>query len=178
MSPHGRQERFRWSLWPVCVGWLLAFWIGWDGAADLATLLGGGYPYRGWPFAALSAWPRGWQIALALTQIAAALAALPSLLGFATRRTLLAVGETGLTFDRWTGWRRVDWAAVERLDFSLGDAVFSLREGGQLTTLRFRPWTVGLDREGFRDLIERHQPRLTPDEDEGQPWGRSSSFQS
>jgi hypothetical protein len=170
------QERFRWSLWPIAVGWLLAFWTAWHGIEDLAVLLSGGWPYRGYLLGFLSAQPRSLQYAVALVQIAAALAALPSLLGWLTRRTLLTIGETGLVFDRWRGWRRIAWADIERLDFSFGDAVFHLREEGRLTSLRFRPWTIGLDTEGFRDLIERHQPRLTPDEDEGQPWARSSSF--
>ncbi len=97
-------------------------------------------------------------------------------MGFLARRTLLTVGETGVTVDRWTGWRRIAWEDIAKLDFSLGDAIFHLRQDGRLTTLRFRPWTIGLDQAAFRDLIERHQPRLTPDEDEGQPWARSSSF--
>ena len=170
------QERFRWALWPISVGWLLAFWIGWHGIEDLAVLLRGDWPHRGYVFGFLSTWPRPAQYAVALAQIAAATTAIPSLLGYATRRTLLTIGETGLTFDRWTGWRRVAWGDIARLEFSFGDAVFHLRENGRLRKLRFRPWTIGLDSDGFRDLIERHQPRLTPDEDEGQPWARSSSF--
>ena len=106
------------------------------------------------------------------------LLALPSFIGWATRRTLLTIGSSGLTFDRWIGWRRIGWEEIVRLEFSFGDAVFHLRDNGRLSTLRFRPWTIGLDTEGFRDLIERHQPRLTPDEDDGQPWGRSSSFKA
>jgi hypothetical protein len=172
------QQRFRWSLWPICVGWLAALWIGWDGMEDLLVLLRGGWPARGYLLGFLSPWPAGAQYAVAIAQIAAALTALPSLAGYLARRTLLAIGETGLTFDRWTGWRRVAWSEIEKLEFSLGDAVFHLRDKGRLATLRFRPWTIGLDQEGFRELIERHQPRLTPDEDDGQPWARSSSFKA
>ncbi len=170
------QERFRWALWPISAGWLLALWIGSHGVEDLAILLRGGLPFRGFVFGFLESWPRGAQVAIAAGQIGAALTALPSLIAFLARRTLLAVGESGLTFDRWTGWRRVAWEDVVKLDFSFGDAIFHLRENGRLITLRFRPWTIGLDQAAFRDLIERHQPRLTPDEDEGQPWARSSSF--
>ncbi len=170
------QERFRWSLWPICIGWLLALWIGSHGVEDLAALLKGSLPYRGFVFGFLESWPRGVQIAVAAVQVAGAMLALPSLAGFLARRTLLTVGESGITFDRWTGWRRVGWEDVVKLDFSLGDAIFHLRENGRLSTLRFRPWTIGLDQAAFRDLVERHQPRLTPDEDEGQPWARSSSF--
>ena len=170
------QERFRWSLWPIGVGWLFAFWLGWHGVEDLAVLLKGGLPFRGFVFGFLESAPRWLQLTLAAGQTAAAILALPSLIGCLARRTLLAIGETGLTFDRWTGWRRVAWEDIVGLDFSFGDAIFHLRENGRLTNLRFRPWTIGLDQAGFRDLIERHQPRLTPDEDEGQPWARSSSF--
>ncbi len=181
MRPEGpaqesSQERFRWALWPISAGWLLALWIGSHGAEDMAMLLKGGIPFRGFTFGFLESWPRTAQIAIAAGQVMAALTALPSLIAFLMRRTLLTVGESGITFDRWTGWRRVAWADVVKLDFSLGDAIFHLRENGRLTRLRFRPWTIGLDQEAFRDLIERHQPRLTPDEDEGQPWARSSSF--
>jgi hypothetical protein len=170
------QERFRWSLWPICVGWLLALWLAWHGAADLTLLLKGKPVYRGLVFGLLDRLPISLQISIAIAQIALLAAALPSFLGFLSRRTLLTIGETGLTFDRWIGWRRVAWADIVALDFSFGDAVFSLREKGRLTSLRFRPWTIGLDSDGFRALVERHQPRLTPDEDEGQPWARSSSF--
>jgi len=172
------QERFRWSLWPICVGWLLALWAGWDGAADLSVLLKGGRPWRGFVLGFVYSWATPAQIALALAQIVVALTAVPSLVGWLSGRTLLAVGETGLTFDRWSGWRRIDWSAVERLEFSFGDAVFHLREDAGLTTLRFRPWTIGLDQGSFLELVERHQPRLTRDEDDGQPWARSSSFRS
>jgi Bacterial PH domain len=170
------QERFRWSLWPVCAGWIFAAWVAWHGISDLILLLGGQYPPRGFVFGSLSVWPREWQMAVAAVQSAAALLAVPSLIGFLSRRVLLTIGRAGLTFDRWTGWRRIGWADIVKLEFSFGDAVFHLRDGGRLSTLRFRPWTIGLDSDGFRDLIERHQPRLTPDEDDGQPWGRSSSF--
>jgi len=169
-------DRFRWALWPVCVGWLVALWIGWHGVEDLASLLRGATPQRGFVLAFLWSWPRGAQYSVALGQIGLALAALPSLVSFLKGRTLLAIGATGLTFDRWGGWKRVSWGDIVRLEFSLGDAIFHLREGGRLTALRFRPWTIGLDQAAFRDLIERHQPRLTPDEDAGQPWARSSSF--
>jgi hypothetical protein len=170
------QERFRWSLWPVCVGWAAAAWMAWHGVSDLALLLRGQYPLRGFTFSFLSPWPLGWQIGIAVAQIALSAVALPSVIGFISRRTLLIIGETGLTFDRWTGWRRIAWSDVARLEFSFGDAVFHVRDRGTLSTLRFRPWMIGLDSEGFRDLIERHRPELTPDDDEGQPWGRSSSF--
>jgi hypothetical protein len=170
------QERFRWSLWPICVGWLLALWLTWHGGSDLALLLKGKPVYRGLVFGVLDRLPISFQISIAVAQIALLAAALPSFLGFLSRRTLLTIGETGLTFDRWIGWRRVGWADIVALDFSFGDAVFSLREKGRLTSLRFRPWTIGLDSDAFRALVERHQPRLTPDEDEGQPWARSSSF--
>jgi len=172
------QERFRWSLWPISVGWALALWLAWDGLDDLKRLLAGVYPWRGLVFGFVSDWPWGWQVALAVAQMALLLLALPSFIGWATRRTLLTIGSSGLTFDRWIGWRRIGWEEIVRLEFSFGDAVFHLRDNGRLSTLRFRPWTIGLDTEGFRDLIERHQPRLTPDEDDGQPWGRSSSFKA
>ncbi|MCA3563778.1 MAG: PH domain-containing protein [Methylocystis sp.] len=172
------QERFRWSLWPISVGWLLALWLAWDGFDDLKRLLAGLYPWRGFVFGFVSGWPWGFQVALALAQMALLLLALPSFIGWATRRTLLTIGASGLTFDRWIGWRRIGWEEIVRLEFSFGDAVFHLRDNGRLSTFRFRPWTIGFDSEGFRDLIERHQPRLTPDEDEGQPWGRSSSFKA
>jgi hypothetical protein len=170
------QERFRWSLWPICVGWLLALWLAWHGVNDLSLLLKGKQVFRGFVFGFLANLPVTAHIGLAIAQIALLALALPSFIGFITRRTLLAIGDTGLTFDRWIGWRRIEWADIVRLEFSFGDAVFSLRENGKLTSLRFRPWTIGLDSEGFLALVERHQPRLTPDEDEGQPWGRSSSF--
>ena len=171
-----QQERFRWSLWPILAGWLLALWLAWHGASDLSALLKQGYVFRGFVFDFLSAWPVSMQIALAVLQIALLALALPSFIGYAARRTLLTIGETGLTFDRWIGWRRVAWQDIARLEFFLGDAVFHLRDNGTITQLRFRPWTIGLDTEAFRALIERYQPRLTPDEDEGQPWARSSSF--
>jgi hypothetical protein len=170
------QERFHWSVWPICVGWLLALWLAWHGLDDLKRLMAGSYPNRGFVFGFLSTWPRAAQIAIAAAQVATILLALPSLISFALRRTLLIIGESGLTFDRWIGWRRVNWRDIEKLEFAWGDAIFHLRENGRLTRLHFRPWTIGLDSEGFRDLVEKHQPRLTPDEDEGQPWGRSSSF--
>ncbi|MFM9973404.1 MAG: hypothetical protein ACKVON_02375 [Beijerinckiaceae bacterium] len=170
------QERFRWSLWPVCTGWIFAAWITWHGISDLGQLLRGGYPQRGFVFGFVSIWPRDLQIAIATLQTLVALFALPSFFGFLGRRVLLTIGESGLTFERWTGWRRIAWADIVRLEFSFGDAVFYWRDNGRLSTLRFRPWTIGFDSEGFRDLVERHQPRLTPDEDDGQPWGRSSSF--
>jgi hypothetical protein len=170
------QERFRWSLWPIVTGWLFAGWIAWHGISDLIILSRGGYPYRGFVFGFMTPWPLWLQSTIAVLQIAAAALAIPSILGFISRRTLLIIGATGMTFDRWIGWRRIAWEDIVRLEFFMGDAVFHLRENGQLTTLRFRPWSIGLDSEGFRDLVERHQPRLTPDEDDGQPWGRSSSF--
>jgi hypothetical protein len=172
----GDHERFRWSLWPIVVGWLLAAYVGWHGLNDLTLLLRGAFPARGFVFGFVSPWPMPSQMILAILQLGAALLALPSFLGFLNRKTLLTIGETGMTFDRWLGWRRVEWAAIVKLEFFFGDAVFHLRESGRLTTLRFRPWTIGLDQEEFLALIERHQPRLTPDEDEGQPWARSSSF--
>jgi hypothetical protein len=174
----GGQERFRWSLWPIVVGWVLAVWLGWHGLADLRTLLSG-YPInRGFTFGWFSALPRGGQIALAAAQVALIAAALPSLIGYVSRRTLLTIGDTGLTLDRWLGWRRIAWRDVARLEFRFGDAIFHVRDGGRIVKLRFRPWTIGLDSDQFRDLVERHRPELTPDEDEGQPWGRSSSFTS
>ncbi len=171
-----QQERFRWSLWPVCVGWLLALWLAWHGVSDLALLLKGKMVFRGFVFGFMEKLPITAQMSLAAAQITLLALALPSVIGFVTRRTLLTIGDTGLTFDRWIGWRRIEWGDIVGLEFSFGDAVFSLRENGKLTSLRFRPWTIGLDSDGFRALVERHQPRLTPDEDEGQPWGRSSSF--
>ncbi len=171
-----RQERFRWSLWPIGVGWLLAAWLAWHGAHDLTALLKGKPLFRGFVFGFLENLPVAWQIGLAMSQVALLALALPSFIGFLARRTLLTIGDKGLTFDRWIGWRRVEWPDIVRLEFSFGDAVFHLREEGKLTTLRFRPWTIGLDSEAFLALVERHQPRLTPDEDEGQPWARSSSF--
>jgi hypothetical protein len=170
------QERFHWSLWPISAGWALALWLAWHGMNDLSLLLKGAYPARGFTFGFLSSWPRDIQTGLAVAQVLLLVLALPSLIGVATRRTLLTVGETGLTFDRWTGWRRVAWRDIAKLEFSFGDAVFHVREEARITTVRFRPWTIGLDSDGMRDLIERHQPRLTPDEDDGQPWGRSSAF--
>jgi hypothetical protein len=175
-SISGEQERFRWSLWPIVTGWVLAAYLAWHGASDLGLLLRGSYPFRGFVFGWLSQLSREMQILIAAGQCLLALLALPSLIGFLMRRTLLIIGSTGITFDRWAGWRRVDWANIERLEFFWGDAIFQLRENGRLTSLRFRPWTIGLDSEGFRDLVERHRPQLTPDEDDGQPWGRSSSF--
>jgi hypothetical protein len=173
-----QQERFRWSLWPVCVGWAFAFWLAWHGAGDLRALLAGHPVNRGFVFGFLSALPRGAQIGLAGAQVALLAAALPSVFGYATRRTLLIIGGTGLTLDRWIGWRRIAWADIAKLEFRFGDAVLHLREDGRIAKVRFRPWTIGLDGEQFRDLIERHRPELTPDEDEGQPWARSSSFNS
>jgi hypothetical protein len=171
-----QQERFRWSVWPVCVGWLVALWLAWHGISDLVLLLKGKMVFRGFVFGFLESLPITAQIGLATMQVTLLALALPSFIGFITRRTLLTIGDMGLTFDRWIGWRRIEWADIVGLEFSFGDAVFSLRENGKLTSLRFRPWTIGLDSDGFRALVERHQPRLTPDEDEGQPWGRSSSF--
>jgi hypothetical protein len=172
------QERFRWSLWPICVGWLLAIWLASHGVQDLRTLLGG-YPVgRGYVFGWLSALPRGAQVGLAAAQVALLLAVIPSLAGYLGRRTLLTIGDSGLTLDRWIGWRRIAWEDVAKLEFRFGDAVFHVREDGRIAKLRFRPWTIGLDTEQFRDFVERHRPELTPDEDEGQPWARSSSFNS
>ncbi|MGL4239643.1 MAG: PH domain-containing protein [Beijerinckiaceae bacterium] len=172
------QERFRWSLWPICVGWLLAAWLAWHGLHDLRTLLGGYAVNRGFTFGWLSLLPRWFQIMLAGAQVALILAILPSLAGFLSRRTLLTIGDKGLTLDRWIGWTRIDWADVAKLEFRFGDAIFHVREGGRIAKLHFRPWTIGLDSDQFRDLVERHRPELTPDEDEGQPWARSSSFNS
>jgi hypothetical protein len=172
------QERFRWSLWPICVGWLLAAWLALHGISDLRVLLSG-YPVsRGFVFGWLSALPRWVQIGVASAQIALIAAALPSFVGYVSRRTLLIIGETGLTLDRWFGWKRIGWPDVARLEFRFGDAVFHVRENGGIRKLHFRPWTIGLDSDGFRDLVERHRPELTPDEDAGQPWARSSSFNS
>jgi Bacterial PH domain len=173
-----QQERFGWSLWPVAVGWVLALWLAWHGLDDLKVLARGDAPFRGIVFQSLASWPRAAQQVLAGVQIALVLLALPSFVGWATRRMLLSVGATGVTLERWRGFRRLDWADIERLEFHWGDALFSVREAGRLTRCRFRPWTIGMDTEQFRALIERHQPRLTPDEDDGQPWGRSSSFNS
>ncbi|MGL4635655.1 MAG: PH domain-containing protein [Beijerinckiaceae bacterium] len=171
-----QQERFRWSLWPIIVGWLLALWLGWHGMSDLGNLVNNRFPIRGFVFGFLSTWPREFQLALAVAQIALVPLALPSFLGWMTGRVLFIIGETGITLNRLMGWRRIAWADIVKLEFSFGDAVFHLRETGKLSTLRFSPWTIGLDSDEFRALVERHQPRLTPDEDEGQPWGRSSSF--
>ena len=55
------QERFRWSLWPISVGWALALWLAWDGLDDLKRLLAGVYPWRGLVFGFVSDWPWGWQ---------------------------------------------------------------------------------------------------------------------
>jgi hypothetical protein len=172
------QERFRWSLWPVCVGWALAVWLAWHGIGDLRTLLAGFPVNRGFVFGWLSLTPRPAQIGLAAMQVALLAAALPSVVGYVSRRTLLTIGDTGLTLDRWLGWRRIDWKDVAKLEFRLGDAIFHVRDGGRILKLYFRPWTIGLDSDQFRDLVERHRPELTPDEDEGQPWARSSSFNS
>jgi Bacterial PH domain len=170
------QERFRWSVWPICAGWALALWLASHGLADL-RVLSAGYPVnRGFTFGWLSSLPRGMQTGLAAAQIGLLALALPSFLGFASRRILLTIGETGLTLDRWIGWRRIAWEDIAKLEFSFGDAVFHVRGKGRIATVRFRPWTIGLDSEAFRDLVERHRPELTPDEDEGQPWARSSSF--
>jgi hypothetical protein len=173
-----QQERFRWSLWPVSLGWALAVWLAWHGIADLRTLLAG-YPVnRGFTFGWLTALPRGAQIGLALAQAALLLVALPSFLSWLTRRTLLIIGVTGVTLDRWIGWRRISWGDIAKLEFRFGDAVFHVREGARIARVHVRPWTIGLDSDGFRDLVERHRPELTPDEDDGQPWARSSSFNS
>jgi hypothetical protein len=172
------QERFRWSLWPICVGWLLALWLAWHGLGDLRALLAGFPVNRGFVFGWLSLLPTWAQTGLAAGQVALLAAALPSLAGYVGRRTLLTVGDTGLTLDRWFGWKRIDWRDVARLEFRFGDAIFHVRERGRIQKLHFRPWTIGLDGDQFRDLVERHRPELTPDEDEGQPWARSSSFSS
>jgi hypothetical protein len=173
-----RQERFRWSLWPICIGWLLAVWLALHGLSDLRVLLSGFPVNRGFTFGWLSALPRGLQIGIAAGQVTLLAAILPSFVGYVSRRTLLIIGDTGLTLDRWFGWKRIDWQDVVKLEFRFGDAIFQVRDGGRLQRLRFRPWTIGLDSDQFRDLVERHRPELTPDEDEGQPWGRSSSFNS
>jgi hypothetical protein len=172
------QERFRWSLWPICVGWVLALWLASHGLSDLRVLLSGFPVPRGFTFGWLSLLPREAQIAVAVGQMALLAVALPSFVGYVSRRTLLIIGETGLTLDRWFGWKRLWWKDVVLLEFRFGDAIFHVRDGGRLQKLHFRPWTIGLDSEQFRDLVERHRPELTPDEDEGQPWGRSSSFNS
>lgn len=172
------QERFRWSLWPICVGWLVAAWLALHGVADLRALLSGFPASRGFTFGWLSLLPRWLQVGLAAGQVALLLLALPSLAGYLGRRALLTIGDTGLTLERRFGWKRIDWKDVTKLEFRLGDAVFHIRENGAIRRLHFRPWTIGLDSEGFRDLVERHRPQLTPDEDEGQPWSRSSTFSS
>jgi hypothetical protein len=173
---NSRQERLRWSLWPIIVGWLLALWLGWHGIQDLSLLLKERFPTRGLFFGFLSTWPKGVQFVIASAQIALVPLALPSFLGWISGRVLFTIGGSGITLNRLSGWRRIEWADIVKLEFSFGDAVFHLREAGKLSTVRFSPWTIGFDSDGFRDLVERHQPRLTPDEDEGQPWGRSSSF--
>jgi hypothetical protein len=172
------QERFRWSLWPICTGWLLAAWLALHGVADLRVLLTGFPVSRGFVFGWLSLLPHWLQVGIAAGQIMLLVAALPSFIGYVSRRTLLIIGETGLTLDRWFGWKRLWWKDVVLLEFRFGDAIFHVRDGGRLQKLHFRPWTIGLDSDQFRDLVERHRPELTPDEDEGQPWGRSSSFNS
>jgi hypothetical protein len=172
------QERFRRSLWPIVVGWLLAALVAWSGAADLSTLLKGDYPLRGILLGFLSSSPRPLQMSFAIGQCAALILALPSFFSWATRRVVLTVGESGVTLQGWRGWRRIAWADIAKLEFWLGEAVFSVREMGAIRRIRFSPWTIGLDADGFLALIERHQPRLTPDEDEGQPWARSSEFRS
>lgn len=172
------QERFRWSFWPICVGWLLAAWLANHGLSDLGKLLAGKPVIRGLTFGWLSALPQGLQIGIAVAQVALLLPALPSFFGFVSRRTLLIIGDTGLTLERRLGWTRIDWRDVAKLEFRFGDAIFHVRQGGEIRKLHFRPWTIGLDSEQFRDLVERHRPELTPDEDEGQPWARSSSFNS
>jgi hypothetical protein len=172
------QERFRWSLWPICVGWGLAAWLALHGLSDLRVLLSGFPVSRGFTFGWLSFLPRWLQIMIAGGQVLLLVAALPSFIGFVSRRTLLIIGETGLTLDRWFGWKRLWWKDVVLLEFRFGDAIFHVRDGGSLQKLHFRPWTIGLDSDQFRDLVERHRPQLTPDEDEGQPWARSSSFTS
>jgi hypothetical protein len=173
-----RQERFGWSLWPVAVGWALALWLAWHGLHDLTALLKGVAPFRGFVFQSIAKWSLFAQTLLAALQIALLMLALPSFIAWATRRPLISVGATGVTLERWRGFRRLDWSDIERLEFQWGDALFSVREAGRLNRYRFRPWTIGMDSDEFRALIERHQPRLTPDDDEGQPWGRSSSFNS
>ncbi len=173
-----QQERFGWSLWPVPVGWALALWLAWHGLDDFRILARGDIPVRGFVLQSFAAWPRGAQQALAGAQIALLVLALPSFVGWVALRKLITVGATGVTLERWRGFRRLDWADIERLEFEWGDALFSVRAPGRLKRCRFRPWTIGMDADQFRALIERHQPRLTPDEDEGQPWGRSSSFTS
>jgi hypothetical protein len=179
MSRHRpAQERFRRSLWPIVVGWLLAAMIASAGVRDLAILIAGGYPLRGFLLGFLSTAPRPVQMAFALCQCALPVLALPSLLAWATRRIVLTVGESGLTLQGWRGWRRIAWADIVKLDFMLGEAIFSVRDDGAIRRIRFSPWTIGLDADGFLALIERHQSRLTPDEDEGQPWARSSEFRS
>jgi hypothetical protein len=172
------QERFRWSLWPICVGWVLAAWLAVHGLGDLRALLGGYSVSRGFVFGCLSALPNWLQIGVAAGQVALLALAAPSFAGYVGRRTLLTIGDTGLTLDRWFGWTRIDWRDVAMLEFRFGDAVFHVRNNGRLRKLYFRPWTIGLDGEQFRDLVERHRPELTPDEDEGQPWARSSIFNS
>ncbi len=170
------QERFRWSLWPICVGWLLAAWLANHGLSDLGQLLQGKPVHRGFTFGWLSVLPQWLQIGIALGQVALIAAALPSFVGYVSRRTLLTIGDTGLTLDRSVGWQRIEWRDVAKLEFRFGDAIFHVRENGRIQKLHFRPWTIGLDSDQFRDLVERHRPELTPDEDEGQPWARSSSF--
>jgi hypothetical protein len=171
-------QRFGWSLWPVAVGWALALWLAWHGLDDLKVLARGDVPFRGFVFQSLAAWPRLAQKGLATAQIGVVLLALPSFIGWATRRPLISVGARGVTLERWRGFRRLEWADIEQMEFQWGDAVFSVREATGLKRYRFRPWTIGMDADAFRALIEWHQPRLTPDEDDGQPWGRSSSFNS
>ena len=173
-----QQERFGWSLWPVAVGWALALWLAWHGLDDLKALLKGNTPYRGFVFQSLATWSVLAQKTMASAQKALVLLALPSFVGWVARRKLISVGATGVTLERWRGFKRLAWADIERLEFNWGDALFAVREASKLTVYRFRPWTIGMDADAFRALIERHQPRLTPDEDEGQPWGRSSSFSS
>jgi hypothetical protein len=172
------QERFRRSLWPIVVGWLLAAAIAWAGVRDLLTLTSGEYPLRGFLLGFLSTAPRPVQLAFAIGQCAVPVLALPSLLAWATGRIILTVGGNGVMLQGWRGWRRVAWADIVKLEFILGEAIFSVRENGAIRRFRFSPWTIGLDAEGFLALIERHHPRLTPDEDEGQPWARSSEFRS
>jgi hypothetical protein len=173
-----QQERFGWSLWPVAAGWALALWLAWHGLDDLNVLAKGSVPLRGFVFQSLATLSPAVQQALAAVQLMLILLVLPSFIGWATRRKLISVGATGVTLERWRGFRRFTWDQIERLEFQWGDALFSVREEGKLRRHRFRPWTIGMDTDEFHALIERHQPRLTPDEDEGQPWGRSSSFNS